>query len=57
MQVFGEDSYIPEQDKIKKQFYPLDFVQYFHSKNPQILLKIEENHKKLFDKANSFFSV
>ena len=45
------------QDKIKKQFYPLDFVQYFHSKNPQILLKIEENHKKLFDKANSFFSV
>lgn len=42
-------------ENIKKQFYPLDFVQYSHSKNSEIIYNINEKHKKLFDKADSLF--
>lgn len=44
------------QDKIKKQLYPLDFLQYSHSENEEILINIEEKHQKLFEKAISLFA-
>ena len=40
--------------KIKKQFYPLDFIQYSHSKNQEILNNIEEKHQKLFEKIKNY---
>ena len=40
--------------KIKKQYYPLDFIQYSHSKNQEILNNIEEKHQKLFEKIKNY---
>lgn len=51
---FLKDNFFREE--IKKQFYPLDFVQYSHSQNCEILNYIEEKHHKLFDKVNSIFT-